>query len=160
MAVKDRDTRSSQNNRTGGRFNPGYEDDEPALGDLLRRFGQDATALVRQEIALAKLELRESAKSYASNAARMGVAAAVGLVGALTLTAFLVIALGDLINNYWLSALIVSIAFLGAAAVLARGAIAHMKQDSLAPRETVRTLKEDQEWAKREVADFKHRLKA
>ena len=134
--------------------------DEVPLGDLLRRFGQDAAALVRQEIALAKLELRESIGDYARDSARLAVAAAVGLLGALALTAFLIVGLGDLIDNYWLSALVIAALFLGAAALMVKSAWAHLKRPRLAPEETVQTLKEDQRWAKHEAQDFKKKLQA
>lgn len=162
MAIHERDARSSQYSHTDGRFNPNYQEanEDIPLGDLLRRFGQDAAALVKQEITLAKLELRESAQGYARDAAKLGAAAAVGWFGAMALVAFLVIGLGALINNYWLSALIIAVVFLATAGIMAKGALAHMKRNSLTPRDTVQTLKEDQTWAKHEVQDFKRRLKA
>ena len=149
--VRDVRVEGASNNGTGS---------EAPLGELLKRFGQDAGTLVKQEITLAKLELRESARSLAKDAGKIGTAAGLGLLGALAFLAFVIAGLGDLINNYWLSALIVSVLLLGAAAVLARGALAHMKRNSLAPQETVQTLKEDQRWAKREVQDFKQSLKS
>ena len=133
--------------------------EEAPIGELLKRFGQDAGTLVKQEITLAKLELRESAKSLAKDAGKIGAAAGLGLFGAFAFLAFVIVGLGDLINNYWLSALIVAVLLLGAAAVMARGAMARMKRNSLAPRETVATLKDDQQWAKREVQEFKQSLK-
>jgi uncharacterized membrane protein YqjE len=137
----------------------GVGSDAP-IGELLKRFGQDAGTLVKQEITLAKLELRESAKSLGKDAGKIGAAAGLGLFGAFAFLAFVIVGLGDLINNYWLSALIVAVLLLGAAAVMAKGALAHMKKNSLAPQETVQTLKEDQRWAKREVQDFKQSLKS
>ena len=133
---------------------------EAPLGDLIKRFGQDAGTLIKQEITLAKLELRESVKGLAKDAGKLGAAAGLGLFGAFAFLAFLIIGLGDLINNYWLSALIVAVLLLGAAAVMAKAALASMKNNNLAPQETVQTLKEDQRWAKREVQDFKQSLKA
>lgn len=130
------------------------------IGELLKRFGQDAGTLVKQEITLAKLELRESAKSLAKDAGKIGVAAGLGLFGAFAFLAFVIVGLGDLINNYWLSALIVAVLLLGAAALLARRAMANMKNNSLAPQETMQTLKDDQRWAKREVQEFKQSLKS
>lgn len=164
MAIPERDVRSSQYGRTNDRINlnkqnPTTEDDVP-LGDLLRRFGQDASALVKQEIALAKLELRESAQAYARDAARLGAAAAVAWFGGMALVAFLVIGLGALIHSYWLSALIVSVVLLAVAGILAKAALADLKRRRVAPAETVETIKEDQTWAKHEVQDFKRRLKA
>jgi uncharacterized membrane protein YqjE len=133
---------------------------EAPIGELLKRFGQDAGTLVKQEITLAKLELRESVKSLAKDAGKIGVAAGLGLFGGFAFLAFVIVGLGDLINNYWLSSLIVAVLLLGTAAMMARGALANMKRNSLAPEETVQTLKEDQRWAKREVQDFKQSLKS
>lgn len=136
-----------------------YEVEEP-IGVLLKRFGQDASTLVRQEITLAKLELRDSAKGLAQDAGKLGAAAGLGLFGGFALLAFLIIGLGDLIDNYWLSALIVAVLLLGAAAVMANGALAHLKKSRIAPAETVQTLKEDQRWARREVQEFKQSMKS
>lgn len=162
MAVNERDVRSPQFNRIDGRFDSklNNSDDDVPLGDLLRRLSQDAAALVKQEIALAKLELRESAQGYAKDAGKLGAAAVVGLFGAMTFVAFLVIGLGSLIHNYWLSAFIVAVVFLAVAGIMAKGALADMKRNSLAPKETVATLKEDQTWAKQQAQDFKRQLKA
>lgn len=159
MAVYERNTRSPQYNRTDGRFTTPDTEDVP-VGDLLRRIGQDAGTLVRDEIALAKLEMRESIQSYVQPAMRLGIAAGAGLVGAFALTAFLIIGLGDALDNYWLSALIVTAVLLVTAAVLAKGALETIKHNSLAPKETARTLKEDKQWASREARDFKQSLKA
>jgi uncharacterized membrane protein YqjE len=134
--------------------------DEVPVGELFKRFGQDAGTLVKQEITLAKLELRESLKGLAQSAGKLGAAAGLGLFGGFAFLAFVIIGLGDLIDNYWLSALIVAVLLLGTAAVLAKGALKHMKENSLAPAETVQTLIEDQRWAKREVQEFKQSMKA
>jgi uncharacterized membrane protein YqjE len=149
-----------QHSRTNGRFNFPEPREEAPIGDLLRRFGEDAGALVRDELALAKLELRESVSVVARDIARLAVAGAVALVGTLSLTAFLIIGLGDLLNNYWLSSLIVTIVLLTIAAVLGKGALAHLKRNRLAPEETVRSLEEDKEWARDAAREFKAKLKA
>ena len=151
MAIRERDVRTSLN---------GDHAREAPIGDLLKQFGQDAGTLVKQEIALAKLELRESLQSFTSDAGKLGAAAGLALFGAMALLAFLIIGLGALIDNYWLSALIVAVVLLGAAAILGKGALNHMKQTSLTPEETVQTLRDDQRWAKREVQDFKQSMKA
>jgi uncharacterized membrane protein YqjE len=158
MAIRERDV-GAGSTRFDVRVDGGRTQEEP-IGDLLKRFGQDAATLVRQEITLVKLELRESAKGLAKDAGKLGAAAGLALFGGLALLAFLIVGLGDLIDNYWLSALIVSVLLLGAAALMARGALRHVQQSSMAPRETVQTLKDDQRWAKREVQDFKQSMKA
>ena len=158
MAIRERDVRAVDT-RFDVRVNGGGAQEEP-VGDLLKRFGQDASTLVRQEITLAKLELRESAKGLAKDAGKLGAAAGLALFGGMAFLAFLIVAVGDLIGNYWLSALIISLLLLGAAALLGRGALAHMKHRGMKPREFVQTLKEDKRWAKREVQDFKQSMKA
>ena len=157
MAMRERDVRAG-NPRLDVRVDGGRTY-EPPLSDLLKRVGQDAATLVRQEITLAKLELRESARSLAKDAGKLGAAAGLALLGGLALLAFVIVGLGDLIDNYWLSALIVCVLLLGSAAIMARGALDHLKRSSMAPQETVQTLKEDQRWAKREVQDFKQSMK-
>ena len=159
MAIREREV---QIRNTRYHVSPDGEgpSDEAPLGELLRRFGQDAGTLVKQEITLAKLELRESAKGLAKDAGKLGTAAGLGLFGGFALLAFVIVGLGDLINNYWLSSLIVAVLLLGAAAILAKSALAHMKRNSLAPQETVHTLQEDKRWAQRELQDFKRSMKS
>lgn len=159
MAIRETDVRAGRR-RFDVSGNGGNGTHEEPLGDLLKRFGQDAGTLVRQEITLAKLELRDSAKSLAKDAGTLGAAAGLALFGGLALLAFLIVGLGTLINNYWLSALIVAVILLAAAAIMARSALAHMKRNSLAPRETVQTLQDDKRWAQREVQEFKQSMKA
>lgn len=158
MAIQERGVRVS-NRRFDVSVN-GDGTDEAPIGDLFKRFGQDAGTLVKQEITLAKLELRESIKSLTKDAGKIGAAVGLALFGGFALLAFVVIGLGDLIDNYWLSALLVAVLLLGAAAVLANGALKRMKKNSLAPEETVQTLREDKRWAKREVEEFKQSMKA
>jgi hypothetical protein len=159
MAIRERDARY-----TTRRFDVGVDGNgngaEAPVGDLLKRLGQDTSTLVKQEITLAKLEVRESIKGLAKDAGKLGAAAGLGLFGAFAFLAFVIAGLGDLIDNYWLSALIVAVLLLGAAAVLAKGAMNHMKQNSLTPEETRQTLIEDQRWAKREVQEFKQAMKS
>ena len=151
MAIRERDVRTSLN---------GDHAREAPIGDLLKQFGQDAGTLVKQEITLAKLELRESVQEFTRDAGKLGAAAGLALFGAMALLAFLIVGLGALIDNYWLSALIVAVVLLGTAAILGKGALNHMKRTSFAPQETVQTLRDDQRWAKREVQDFKQSMKA
>jgi uncharacterized membrane protein YqjE len=130
------------------------------LSELLRRFAEDAGALVRHEIALAKLELRENINSYARDAAKIGVAGAVGLLGSLALIAFAIIGLGELIDNFWLSALIIAVVLLTTAGVLARTAIRHLRRNRVAPETTVASLKEDKQWVAHEARDLQRKLRA
>src|SRR3954453_13756476 len=102
---------------------------EPQLGDLFRQLAQDSATLVRQEMALAKAELRENVKSVARDTAKIAVGAVLAAVGALVMVAFLVLLLGDVVGKYWAGALIVGILFVGIGAILAMGAMKRLKKD-------------------------------
>src|SRR3712207_5528749 len=84
---------------------------EPSLGELFKRLSGDTAELMRHEVALAKVEMREAAATLARDAAKVGVAVGLALAGVLALAAFTIVGLGDLFNNYWLAALIVGVAF-------------------------------------------------
>jgi hypothetical protein len=132
---------------------------EASIGELFKRLGTDTGALIRQEAALAKAELREAGTTIARDGARIGIAAGLAFVGALALTAFLVVGLGVLLGGaYWLSALIVGVVAFGVGAVMARSAVADIKQRGLTPRQTVETLKEDKAWAAQQARELKHDL--
>jgi uncharacterized membrane protein YqjE len=130
-----------------------------SLGDLFKRLSADTSHLVQQEIQLAKMELQESVARAAKAGTRIGVAFVLALPGIMALTAALVIGLGILINSYWVSALIVGVVILVIAAILAKSAVRNFKS-GLAPRETVRTVREDVDWAKRETERVKQKLSA
>lgn len=133
---------------------------DQSVGDLFRQLTSDSSHLIRQEINLAKTELKETGTRIGQAGAKLGIAVGVAVPGMLALTAFLVIGLGDLMNeNYWLSALIVGLAFLGIAAALAKRATAMLREGVGVP-ETVGTLREDAQWAKEEAREFKRQFTA
>jgi uncharacterized membrane protein YqjE len=131
---------------------------EPQLGDLFRQLAQDSATLVRQEMALAKAELRENVKSVARDTAKIAVGAVLGAVGALVLVLFLVLLLGDALGEYWLGALIVGILLLAVGAFLAMGAMKRLKKDTITPEQTLQTLKEDKQWLQSEMKQVRRDL--
>jgi len=128
---------------------------EPPIGELFRQLTEDATRLIKQEVALGKAELRQTASALASDATRLAVAAVLAILGALAATAFLIIGLGILIGSFWLSALLVALILLATAALIGKRAVDDMRERDLAPTETIETLQEDAEWARREARAVK-----
>ena len=131
---------------------------EPSLGELFKRLTNDTSELIRQEMSLAKVEMREVGTTVARDATKIGIAVGFALAGVLALAAFAVVGLGDLFENYWLSALIVGAALLGVAAYLAKNAVSDIKQRGLKPQETMQTLRDDASWAKQEGRELKREL--
>lgn len=135
--------------------------DGQSVGELVKQLSADSSHLFRQEINLAKAELMESAGHMVKGATKVGIAAGLAIPGLFAFGAFLIIALGDLMNeNYWLSALIVSLAMLGIAGLMAKKGIAEFGKASFVPQETVGTLREDADWAKTESQAFKRAFTA
>lgn len=133
---------------------------DPSIGQLFSRLSQDASHLMRSEVALAKLELRETMTVVRRDAIRVGVALILAWMGGLALTAALVVGLGALLGNYWLAALIVGVLFAVIGAVLVSRATKDLKESGLKPEATLETLRADADWAKREAQEFKRDLLA
>ena len=131
---------------------------EPSLGELFTRLTADTGELVRQEVALARAEMRQVGATVARDGAKVGVAFGLALAGALAVTAFLVIALGDVLDNYWLGALLVGVVLLAVGGFLAKSAVNDVKRRGLVPAETVDSLREDAAWAKQEAGAVKREL--
>jgi len=134
--------------------------DDVSIGELFKRLTSDASLLVRQEINLAKTEVQESVTQVKAMTVKLAIAAAVAIPGAIALTAFLVFALGDAIDSYWASALIVGGVLLIAAALLARQGIGSVKTAREKMQNTAASLGEDARWGKEEVKAFKRELTA
>src|SRR6202035_2382723 len=81
------------------------------------------------EVQLAKVELKETGSQLAKDSAQVAIAAGLLVVGALPLTAFLVIGLGKLLkDNFWLSSLIVGLVFISVGTVLTMRALKKFKE--------------------------------
>lgn len=131
---------------------------EPQLGELFRQLAQDSATLVRQEVALAKAEIRENVKTVARNAAIIGAGAVLALLGTLVLIACLVMVVGDALDEYWLGALIVGGLFLVIGGIMAKQALGNLKAESLAPEQTIETLKEDKQWLQSEIKQARREM--
>lgn len=153
-------TRQSESPSTGAVVPASEQRQQDAtLRPLLNQLAQDSAALVKQEINLAKAEVRASVKQTAAGATRIAAGAAIGGVAGLVLTAFLVLLLGDLLGNYWLAALIVGVVFAAVGGILAMAGIRRFREMNVAPERTIETLREDAAWAKQEVNDLKRELR-
>lgn len=131
----------------------GTDATDASLGDLFRQLAQDSATLIRQEVALAKAELRDNAKTAAGDLSMVAVGVAIAATGALVLTAFLVILLGELLVNYWLAALLVGLVYLLLGGGLAWSKLNRLRAADLRPEHTIDTLKEDKQWIQDEIRE-------
>lgn len=118
-----------------------------SFGELLGQLANNSASLVRDEIALAKQEMSEKVNSFRSGVVTTVIGGVVALLGVLALIAAAIIGLAHYMDA-GLSALIVGgvLAIIGGAVALT--GIGHLKQTSLKPKQTIKSLEEDKEWLK------------
>jgi hypothetical protein len=136
--------------------NPPVDDlrDRP-IGELLRQLANETTTLVRQELDLAKAEMREKAGKAGPGFGMWGAAGVIALLAGGALTAFLILALDGAMPN-WLAALIVGLVYTAIAGVLyLRGKQRVEEAGSPVPEKTIETVKEDVQWAKHPTTSAK-----
>jgi hypothetical protein len=80
-----------------------------SLGDLLGEVTRDVSTLMRQEIALARAEVTESAKRAGKGAGFLGGAGYAGMMTVLFLSIALWWGLGHLIDNGWSAVVVAAI---------------------------------------------------
>ena len=121
---------------------------ERPTAELLKEFSDQATTLLRKEIALAKVEVAEKGKKAAVGAGMFGGSGVFGFYAFGALTACVILALATAVES-WLAALIVGVVYAAIAGVLAlRGKAQVKRAGPPVPEQAVDSTKEDLEWVK------------
>jgi hypothetical protein len=121
---------------------------ERPIGEVAGELMRDVSLLVRQEIELAKAEMREKGKVALPGIGMIGGAGVVALCAAGALTAFLVLALATFLDG-WLAALLVGVLLAAIAAGLALAGKERVEEAGTpVPQQTIENVKEDAEWVK------------
>ncbi|MET7597939.1 phage holin family protein [Streptomyces sp. NPDC005481] len=123
------------------------EGGDQSVGTLLSTITSDVQQLFRQEVELAKVEVREEATKAGKAAGMYGGAGFAGYMVALFLSLAAVFGLANVMDAAW-AALIVTAVWAVIGAVLYAKGRSQMKTVSPKPEQTVETLKEDAEWAR------------
>lgn len=123
---------------------------EPSLGELFGELTREFSELMRKEVELAKTELREEAGKVGRAAGQMTGAAVTAHLCVLLLSLAAAWALGE-IMPIAVGLLIVAVLHGIAAAVLYSRGRAEVQSIQPVPDETVETLKEDAQWARRQL---------
>jgi hypothetical protein len=119
-----------------------------SLGELFSDLSQQTADLIRQETRLAKAELSEKLADAGRHAMMIGAALAFGLAAIVAVAAAIALVLIELGVAPWLSAAITAALMGGAAFVLAQSGISALRKKSIAPVETIHSLKETTQWLK------------
>ena len=121
--------------------------DNRSLGELFSELAQETSTLVRQEVNLAKTEMSDKASRAGKHVGVLAAGGAVAYAGLLAVLAG-IIALLNNVMPLWASALLVGVVVAVVGYLLVRRGLDALKREDFTPRETIETLKEDQQWAK------------
>jgi Putative Actinobacterial Holin-X, holin superfamily III len=124
---------------------------DSSTADLVRHLAEQTSDLVRKEVELAKAELSEKARVAGTGAGILGGAGITGLLALGALTACLILLLAEAMDA-WLAALIVTVVYGAIAGLLAMNGKERVKEGMPpAPEQTVETVKEDVQWARKQA---------
>jgi nitrate/nitrite transporter NarK len=130
-----------------GRQDSSTDPGDTSIGQIIGEISDDLSKLFRQEIALAKAEVRQEATKAGKAAGMLGGAGFAGYMTVLLLSFAVVFGLGNVIDLGW-AALIVAVLWAAAAAVLYAAGRRKLRTVDPVPRQTVDTIKEDAQWLK------------
>ena len=112
------------------------------LGELFQELSEQTSRLVRQELQLAQLELKEKGKHAGIGAGLFGGAGVMAFYGGALLLATIVLVLSELGLDGWLAALIVTVVVFAIAGVLALTGKKQVDQATPpAPEQAIETTK-------------------
>jgi uncharacterized membrane protein YqjE len=130
---------------------------ERSLGTIIKDLTADLSNLFRSEIALLKLELKESFARLGSGAALMAGALFLSLIGLAFLFVTITLGLVALGVPAWLSALIVTLVLFATAAVLALTGKKKLEKLDFVPNASIDHIRDDIEALKADVARVRGR---
>ena len=125
--------------------------DSRSLGELFGELARESSTLIRQEVQLAKAEMTHKATTFGKSLAFVVVAGCLAFVGFQALVASAILALAQVLAP-WLAALVIGSVLAAVAGILMIKALAAMKNEGVAPSQTVETIKEDVQWAKKQMS--------
>jgi hypothetical protein len=127
-----------------------------SIGGLLRGILMDLRTLIREEIALARIELREQAGRARAAAVSFAIAAVALACAGLLLLIALATGIADLLNwPVWAGFLIMAALLCLVGAVTLSSGRRQLAQVHAVPQETVSTLKENSAWIAKRLSSVR-----
>ncbi len=120
---------------------------ETSIGELIGNISNDLSQLFRQEVELAKAELKQEAAKAGKAAGMLGGAGFAGYLAVVLLSFAAVFGLANVMDAGW-AALIVAVVWAVIGAVLFVTGRNKLKTVDPVPHRTVDTIKEDAQWLK------------
>ena len=130
-----------------------------SIASLLRDLRENAGTLLKQQVKLAKVELKENGTRLGGHVAKIAVGGVITFVGAIVLLVGVGQLLGVLLEAaglsndtaQWLGPVIVGLVVSLIGWMLLSKAKKALSHDVLVPQQTIETLKADQKWAQNKL---------
>ncbi|MPZ74307.1 MAG: phage holin family protein [Nitriliruptorales bacterium] len=129
--------------------------EDQSMGELFGRVTSDLSALVRQEMQLAKVEIKQEVRTAGKAGGLIGGGAFAGYVALLFVSVAVALLIATVLPDgmsetmrHLVGFVIVGVVYGIAAAVLLSKGKRELDQVDPVPQQTVETLKEDVQWAK------------
>jgi hypothetical protein len=132
-------------------------DDYRSLGQIFKDLSADLSTLFRSEVALLKLEIKDTVTKLGGGTAMFAGAVFLGLFGLAFLFVTIVLGLVALGVPAWLSTLIVTVVLFAAAGVLAMMGKKKFAAVEFVPNESIQQIKSDVESIKSDIARIRSR---
>lgn len=131
----------------------------PSIPTLLRNLREDTTTLFRQEAALAKAELSQTARDLGKRSIALVIGGVVCLLGAIALiaglsqlvTTLLIKANLEPLHAAWLGPVLLGAVIVAIGLSLVSRAKKAFFESSLVPTQTVQSVKETAQWAQKKI---------
>ena len=120
---------------------------ETSIGELIGNISDDLSRLFRQEVELAKVEIKQEASKAGKAGGLLGAAGFAGYLAVVLLSFAVVFGLANVMDAGW-AALIVAVVWAIVGGVLFAAGRTKLKTIDAVPHRTVGTLKEDAQWLK------------
>jgi hypothetical protein len=128
------------------------QQDDRSLGELFAELSRETGILIRKEVELATTEMSAKVRVAGAHVGIVAAGGALAHAGLLVLLAALVIGLAQIGVTPWLSAVIVAILTIAIGYLLVTTGLTRLKRTSIAPTQTIETLKETASWQTRTPA--------
>jgi hypothetical protein len=125
----------------------GRDPGDTSIGELIGNISNDLSQLFRQEVELAKTEVKQEAAKAGKAAGMLGGAGFAGYLAVVLLSFALVFGLANVMDAGW-AALIVAVLWAIIGGVLYATGRKRLKTVDAVPHRTVDTIKEDAQWLK------------
>ncbi len=134
-----------------------YTDADRTIGTIIKDLTADISMLIRSEIALLKLELKDAAAKLGGGAGMLAAALFLGLIGLAFLFVTITLGMVALGLPAWLSSLIVTVVLFLAAGILVMLGKKKLAGVNFVPSESIEHIKTDIDTLKADVARARSR---